>query len=555
MTKRLLLLLLGYLVYVPLFAQTYDLIIRNGTLYDGSGGVPYTGDLAIQGQRIAAIGTFKGKAKREINARGLAVAPGFVNMLSHAYSSLLVDGRSLSDLRQGVTLEVFGENSMGPLSEAMRQDMLAQQGDYKYEVPWTTLGEFLTHLEKKGVATNFASFVSASEVREHELGQINRAPNAEELRRMKKLVEQAMQEGAMGLTTMLIYVPATFATTEEIVELAKVAAKYGGMFTAHMRSEGNRLEQAVDEMFQISQQAQIPTEIYHLKSAGQANWPKLDRVMAKIDSARRAGLPITANMYNYTAGATGLDAAMPPWVQEGGLQEWRRRLQDPALRQRVATDMTDPTQAWENLALASGPDGMLLLGFKQDSLKKYSGQTLTEVARLRGQSWTETAMDLVVHDDSRVGVAYYMMSEENVKKQIALPYMRFGSDAGSIAPEGFWLKASRHPRTYGNFARLLGKYVRDERVISLPEAIHRLTALPCQSLKIKERGLLQVGYYADVVVFDPATIQDKATFEKPHQLAEGVVHVLVNGTQVLDNGSHTHAMPGLAVRGPGWKPK
>ncbi|GAB2798918.1 D-aminoacylase [Rhabdobacter roseus] len=543
------------MVYVPLFAQTYDLIIRNGTLYDGSGGVPYTGDLAIQGQRIAAIGTFKGKAKREINARGLAVAPGFVNMLSHAYSSLLVDGRSLSDLRQGVTLEVFGENSMGPLSEAMRQDMLAQQGDYKYEVPWTTLGEFLTHLEKKGVATNFASFVSASEVREHELGQINRAPNAEELRRMKKLVEQAMQEGAMGLTTMLIYVPATFATTEEIVELAKVAAKYGGMFTAHMRSEGNRLEQAVDEMFQISQQAQIPTEIYHLKSAGQANWPKLDRVMAKIDSARRAGLPITANMYNYTAGATGLDAAMPPWVQEGGLQEWRRRLQDPALRQRVATDMTDPTQAWENLALASGPDGMLLLGFKQDSLKKYSGQTLTEVARLRGQSWTETAMDLVVHDDSRVGVAYYMMSEENVKKQIALPYMRFGSDAGSIAPEGFWLKASRHPRTYGNFARLLGKYVRDERVISLPEAIHRLTALPCQSLKIKERGLLQVGYYADVVVFDPATIQDKATFEKPHQLAEGVVHVLVNGTQVLDNGSHTHAMPGLAVRGPGWKPK
>lgn len=532
-------------------AQNYDVVIRNGTLYDGSGGVPYQGDVAIKGKKIVAVGKVPDRGLQEIDARGLAVAPGFVNMLSHAYTALLRDGRSLSDIKQGVTLEVFGENSMGPLSPQMKQDMIQQQGEDTYEVPWTTLAEFMRHLEQKGVATNFASFVSASEIREHELGQINRAPTPGELTRMKALVRQAMREGAMGLTTMLIYVPATFATTDELVELAKVASKYEGLFTAHIRSEGDRLLEAVDEMIRVSKEAEIPVEIYHLKAAGKANWHKLDRVITKIDSARRAGLPITTNMYNYIAGATGLDAAMPPWVQEGGLQEWRRRLQDPAKRQKVAEEMTAPAVNWENLCLAAGPEGTILLGFKQDSLKKYVGKTLAEVAALRGKPWYETAMDLVVQDDSRVGVAYFLMSEENVRQQIALPYMSFGSDAGSIAPEGNALKRNPHPRTYGNFARLLGKYVRDEKIISLQEAVRRLTALPCRNLKIDDRGYLKPGYFADIAIFDPATIQDKATFDQPHQLAEGMVHVFVNGTQVLKNGNHTHATPGMAVYGPG----
>jgi len=549
MKKIFLLLLISY----TSFSQTYDVVIRNGTLYDGSGQVPYRGDVAIKNKKIAAIGEVSGRGQQEIDAQGLAVAPGFVNMLSHAYTALLRDGRSLSDIKQGVTLEVFGENSMGPLSPQMKQDMVQQQGEDTYDVTWTTLAEFMQHLENKGVATNFASFVSASEIREHELGQINRAPTPEELARMKALVQQAMQEGAMGLTTMLIYVPATFAKTDELVALAKVASEYQGLFTAHIRSEGDRFEQAVDEMIRVSKEAKIPIEIYHLKAAGKANWNKLDRVITKIDSARRAGLPITANMYNYIAGATGLDAAMPPWVQEGGLQEWRRRLQDPAIRAKVALEMTDSATDWENLCLAAGPEGTILLGFKQDSLKKYVGKTLAEAATLRGKPWYETAMDLVVQDDSRVGVAYFLMSEENVRKQIALPYMSFGSDAGSIAPEGNNLKRNPHPRTYGNFARLLGKYVREEKIISLQEAIHRLTALPCENLSIKDRGYLKPGYFADVVIFDPKTIQDKATFDKPHQLAEGMVHVLVNGTQVLKNGEHTNATPGVAVYGPGKK--
>jgi N-acyl-D-amino-acid deacylase len=547
MKKTILLLLLS----CASFAQTYDVVIRNGTLYDGSGKVPYQGDVAIKNKKIVAVGKVSGTGIQEIDATGLAVAPGFVNMLSHAYTALLRDGRSLSDIKQGVTLEVFGENSMGPLSPQMKQDMIQQQGEDTYEVPWTTLAEFMHHLEKQGVATNFASFVSASEIREHELGQINRAPTTEELTRMKALLRQAMREGAMGLTTMLIYVPATFARTDELVELAQVAREYNGLFTAHIRSEGERLEQAVDEMIRVSKEARIPVEIYHLKAAGKANWNKLDRVITKIDSARKAGLPITTNMYNYIAGATGLDAAMPPWVQEGGLQAWRRRLQDPATRDRVAQEMTDAAADWENLCLAAGPEGTILLGFKQDSLKKYVGKTLAEVATLRGKPWPQTAMDLVVQDDSRVGVAYFLMSEENVRKQVALPYMSFGSDAGSIAPEGNNLKRNPHPRTYGNFARLLGKYVRDEKIISLQEAVRRLTALPCTNLKINDRGYLKTGYFADLAIFDPATIRDKATFDQPHQLAEGMVHVFVNGTQVLKNGEHTNATPGVAVYGPG----
>ncbi|WP_207506322.1 N-acyl-D-amino-acid deacylase family protein [Telluribacter humicola] len=534
-------------------AQTYDLLIRNGTVYDGLGGTPYVADVAIQGDRIAAIGKLKKARAREIvDAGGLAVAPGFINMLSHAYTSLLRDGRSLSGIKQGVTLEVFGESSMGPLSDQMKQDMISQQGEFKYDIPWTTLGEFLEHLEKRGVSTNFASFVSASEVRENVIGMINRAPTPDELERMKALVQQAMDEGAVGLTTMLIYVPATFAKTDELVELAKVAARYNSLFTAHMRSEGDRIEAAVDEMLRIAKEANIPVEIYHLKAAGKHNWHKLDPVLARIDSANRVGLKVTANMYNYIAAATGLDAAMPPWVQEGGLQEWRRRLQDPAIRARVAEEMTRPAD-WENLALGAGPEGMILTSFRQDSLRKYTGKTLVEVAALRGKSWYETAMDLVVQDDSRIGTAYFLMSEENVKKQIRQPYMSFGSDSGSQAPEGLSLNSNPHPRAYGNVARLLGKYVREEKVITLPEAIRRLTSLPATNLHLRDRGQLKAGYYADVVIFDPARVRDLSTFDHPHQLSEGVHHVWVNGTQVLKSGEHTGATPGRAMRGTGRK--
>jgi N-acyl-D-amino-acid deacylase len=417
------------------------------------------------------------------------------------------------------------------------------------------LGGYLDYLQKRGVSTNVASFVGASTVRAMELGYANRKPNAEELQHMKKHVETAMQEGAMGLASALIYTPGTYAETPELIELSKVVAQYEGMYISHLRSEGNQFEKAVDELIGIAKAANIHAEIYHLKAGGKTNWHKIDKVVAKIDSARKAGLNITTDMYNYVAGATGLDAAMPPWVQEGGFDQWSKRLQSPAARQKVAKEMSTPQGNWENLCLAAGPDKTLLIGFKTDSLRKYIGKTLAEVAAVKKKTWQETAMELVVSDGSRVDVVYFLMSEENVKKQIKLPYMSFCSDAGSMAPEGVFLKASQHPRAYGNFARLLGKYVRDEKVISLEEAIRKLTSLPCDNLKIKKRGRLEVGNYADVVIFDPMKIQDKATFEKPHQLSEGMMHVFVNGTQVVKNGQHTNKKPGRFVKGPGWKGK
>jgi N-acyl-D-amino-acid deacylase len=491
----------------------------------------------------------------EIDAAGLAVAPGFINMLSWATESLIADGRSQSDIRQGVTLEVFGEGwSMGPLNEAMRREMLERQGDIKYEIPWTTLGEYLEYLVRRGVSTNVASFVGATTVRIHVLGYENRPPTPEEMERMRQLVRQAMEEGALGVGSSLIYAPAFYASTEELIELCKVAAEYGGMYISHIRSEGNRLLEAIDELIRIAREAKIPAEIYHLKAAGRANWPKLDEAIRRIEAARAQGLRITANMYPYTAGATGLDAAMPPWVQEGGHRAWIERLKNPAIRQRVTREMRTPTDRWENLYLMAGsPENVLLVGFKNEALKPLIGKTLAEVARLRGRSPEDTIIDLVIEDDSRVGAVYFLMSEENVRKQIALPWMSFGSDAESLAPEGVFLKANPHPRAYGTFARVLGRYVREEKIIPLEEAIRRMTSLPAENLKLDRRGRLKVGYFADVVVFDPAKVQDHATYERPHQYATGVIHVFVNGVPVLRNGEHTGATPGRVVRGPGYK--
>ncbi len=535
--------------------EQYDVILRGGTIYDGSGGPPVVGDVAIRGDSIVAVGDVgSAGAATELDVTGLAVAPGFINMLSWATVSLIEDGRSLSGIKQGVTLEVFGEgSSMGPLNDAMKQEMLEQQGDIRFDVAWTTLGEYLEHLVERGVSTNVASFIGATTVRVHEIGYEDRPPTAEELERMRALVRQAMEEGALGVGSSLIYAPAFYAKTDELIELARVAAEYGGMYISHMRSEGNRLLEAVDELLTIAREANIPAEIYHLKAAGTENWPKIDEVIAKVEAARAEGLRITADMYTYTAGATGLDAAMPPWVQEGGLQQWKARLQDPQIRARLRREMTTPTDEWESLYLLAGsPEQVILVGFKQDSLKYLTGKSLAEVARMRGKSPEETAMDLVVQDDSRVGTVYFLMSEDNVKKQIALPWMSFGSDAGSLAPEGVFLKSNPHPRAYGNFARLLGKYVREEQIIPLEEAVRKLTTLPAENLKLRRRGALRPGYFADVVVLDPTTIADHATIENPHQLATGMVHVFVNGVQVLRDGEHTGAKPGRVVRGPGW---
>lgn len=535
------------------FPEEYDVLVRGGTLYDGSGGPPRVGDVAINGDVIVALGEIEDATGRiEIKAHGLAVAPGFINMLSHATSSLIVDPRSMSDILQGVTLEVFGESSMGPLNDAMKTGMKDRQGDLKFDVEWTTLGEYLEFLEARGIAPNVASFVGASTIRVHEIGRADRPPSHEELERMKALVEQAMEEGALGVTSALIYAPATYASTDELVELARAASKHGGRYIAHIRSEGNTFLEAIDETLTIAKKAGIPVEIYHLKAAGKKNWHKMDLAIQKIEDARANGTDVTANMYTYIAGATGLDASMPPWVQEGGYEAWSHRLMDPQVRERVKAEMNRDTDEWENLFHAAGPEKMLLIGFKNEDLKPLTGKTLAEVAQARETTPAELAMDLVVEDGSRVGTVYFLMTEENVKKQIALPWVSFGSDAGSLAAEGAFLKSSAHPRAYGNFARLLGKYVRDESVIPLEEAIRKLTSFPAENLRIRNRGRLAPGYYADLAIFDPEAIQDPATFEKPHQYSTGMVHVLVNGIQVLSYGEHTGATPGRVVRGPGW---
>ena len=533
----------------------YSVIIRGGTIYDGSGGTPYVGDVAMKGDKITYVGPHApGRAARTVDATGKAVSPGFINMLSWANESLIADGRGLSDTAQGVTLEVMGEgNSMGPLTPEMKRLELQRQGDIKYPIRWTTLGEYLDYMTKKGVTPNLASFVGATTVRVHELGEKDVDPTPAQLTKMQALVRQAMKEGAMGVGSSLIYAPANYAETPELIALTTEAGNCGGMYISHMRSEGNKLIEAIDELIEISRQSGAPAEIYHFKQGGKPNWAKIDEAIAHVNAARAQGQRITADMYNYTAGATGLDAAMPTWVQSGGLEEWIKRMKDPAVRARLVKEMRTPSQAWENLLLLSGsPDNVLLIAFKNPKLKPLTGKTLAQVASMRGKSPEETAMDLVIEDGSRVGTVYFMMSEDNVKRATGLPWMSFGSDEASEAPEGVFLKSSSHPRAYGNVARLLGHYVRDEKTATLQDAVRRLTSLPASNLGIRQRGALKAGFYGDVVVFDPAKIQDHATFEKPKQLASGVNDVFVNGVQVWRNGKHTGAKPGRVVRGAGW---
>jgi N-acyl-D-amino-acid deacylase len=519
-------------------------------VYDGSGGDAIRGDLAIRGDRIAAVGKVNGRGTTEIDAHGLAVAPGLINVMSQAQESLIADGRGMSDIKQGVTLEVFGEGeSMGPLSPAMKEELKRYQTDIKYDVGWTTLSEYLEWLTQRGVSPNVASFIGAATPRINILGRANRAPTPAELEQMRGLVRQAMNDGAFGVASALIYAPGAYAKTDELIELCKAAAPFGGMYISHMRSEGNQLLEAVDELISIARATGVHAEIYHLKAAGEKNWPKMDDLIRKVEAARSSGLHITADMYTYTAGATGLDAAMPTWVQEGGLEEWRRRLQDPAIRARVIQEMRTPSDAWENLLMLAGsPDRVLLVGFRTDKLKPLTGKTLGEVARMRGVSPEDAAIDLVIEDDSRISTIYFIISEDNVRKQIRQPWVTFGSDAEAPAPEGVFLKSSTHPRAYGNFANLLGKYVREEHVISLPEAIRRMTSYAASDLGIADRGALKPGYFADVVVFDPQTISARATYQNPHQYAVGVAHVFVNGVQVLRDGEHTGAKPGRVVR-------
>ncbi len=531
----------------------YDLIIRNGTIIDGSGAAPYTGDVAITGDRIVAVGPrLPGTAPRTIDASGLTVAPGFINMLSWADESLIEDGASESDIRQGVTLEVFGEGwSNGPITDAMAVREEGRQGDLKHPIPWRSLGDYLRFMEARGIAPNIASFVGHGTVRDHLLGEGDVDPTPAQLAAMQNLVRQGMNDGGMGLGSSLIYAPGTYAETPELIALATASAQCGGMYISHMRNESDQVLEAVDELIAIARASGGPAEIYHLKQAGRGNWGKLDAIIAKVEAARADGIRITADMYTYTAGATGLDAAMPTWVQAGGYEAWKKRLEDPATRAKVLAEMRSPPNGWENLMRHAGADKMILLGFKKEKLKPLAGRTLAEVAKQRGTSPEDTAIDLVIEDGSRVAVAYFLMDEANVARQVALPWMAFDSDAASQAPRGVFLKSSVHPRAYGNFARLLGKYVRDERRTTLPDAIRRLTSFPAANLGIKDRGLLRPGMMADVAMFDAATIADKATFDQPQQFAIGMRHVLVNGVAVLRDGEMTPARPGRAVLGPG----
>jgi N-acyl-D-amino-acid deacylase len=534
--------------------QSYDVILRGGTVYDGTGTPGRIADVGIRGDRIAAVGDLaSAQGKTVLDAKGLAVAPGFINMLSWSTDSLIADGRSQGEIRQGVTLEVMGEgHSMGPLTDEMKRRAVEQQGDIRYDITWTTLAEYLAFLEKKGISPNVASYIGAATIREHVVGLDDRKATPEELEKMRALVRQEMQAGALGIGSSLIYAPGTYASTEELIELSKAAAPYGGRYISHLRSEGDRFLESVDELITIARVAGVPAEIYHLKAAGASNWPKMDQAIAKIEAARKEGLRITADMYTYTAGSTGFDACIPPWSRAGGYDELFKRIADPATRARMIAEMRAPAVGWENLCQAAGtPHGLLLVEFKNDALKPLTGKRLDEVMKIRGTDAENTILDLIAEDRTRVGVVFFLMSEDNVRKQVKLPWVSLGSDASSMAPEGVFLKSSTHPRAYGNFARFLGRYVRDEKLVPLPDAIRRLTSLPAANLGLKDRGLLKVGAFADVVAFDPATIADKATFEQPHQYAVGMRHVLVNGVPVLRDGEHTGATPGRALKGAG----
>ncbi|HEY2648061.1 MAG TPA: D-aminoacylase [Puia sp.] len=535
--------------------RTYDTIIRDGLIYDGNGGEPYQGDIAIDADTIAFIGDLKNsRSNNEINAEGKAISPGFINMLSHSEESLIQDARSQSDLRQGVTLEVFGELSMGPLNEKMKKQMADGQRDIKYPVTWNTLGEYMNWLEKKGISCNIASFVGTGTVRQYVIGEDDVAPTATQLDHMKLLIDQAMDEGAMGITNALIYPPDFFAKTDELVPLAKEAAKYGGMYTSHIRSEGSKLFEAVRELISISKQTGIRVEIYHLKEAGRDNWSKLDSLIKIVEKARKEGVPITANMYTYNRSATGLTASFPPGLQDGGFDKLWKKLQDKKIREQMKKAMNTNATDWENTYYqAGGAAGVLMIGFKKDSLRKYIGKTLAEVAAYRGRSAEETAMDLIVEDSTRIEVVYSSMDENNVRREVALPWVSFGSDEASTAPEGVFLLSSAHPRAYGTFARVIGKFVRDEKMLSLQQAIYQLSKLPAMNLKLDRRGELKPGNYADIVLFDPKLVKDHATYEKPLQYATGISDVLVNGVQVIKNGEHTGARPGRFIKGPGFR--
>lgn len=536
--------LLVLLIFIGCQSETtYDIVLQNGRIYDGEGGKPYSGDIGINSDTIAFIGeanTLKGT--ETVPLHGMSVAPGFINMLSWANITLLEDGRSQSDIRQGVTLEVMGEGrSMGPLNPKMKENMQNGQGDITFDVAWTTLGEYLQHLEDKGVSTNVASFVGNGTLRTHVMGFENRHATAEELEEMRRLTRQAMEEGAVGISSALLYAPSMYASTEELIELAKVAAEYNGMYISHIRNEGDQLLESLDELIQISKEADIHAEVYHLKASSKRNWGKMDRAIAKIDSARNAGLPVTADMYTYNASSTGLHVQLPDWARENGVTAMLERLADPKNRER----------AIKELEFRNRPETILLVGFRSEEMRKYSGKYLHEVAEEWGKSPEETLVDLLLQDQSRVQVVYFSMSEENIKKKVAVPWVSFCSDAGSYTNEGVFIKQMTHPRSYGSFIRVLGKFARDEGVITLEEGIRKLTSLPADNLKLKRRGRLEVGHYADVVVFDPKKVTDKATFTEPHQYAEGMVHVFVNGGQVLKDGEHTGATPGRFVKGPG----
>src|SRR5229473_1992215 len=544
-------------ILLPAFGQeppNFDVIIKGGTVYDGTGSEARHVDLAIRGDRIAGLGDYKnGKAKTIVDGRGLAVAPGFINMLSWSTESLIQDGRSQGELRQGVTTEIMGEGeSMGPVNDRVREYALKQQADIKYEIKWNTLAEYLQYLEKRGISCNVASFVGATTIRAYVIGFDDRAPTPQELDQMRDLVRKEMEAGALGIGTSLIYPPAFYAKTEELIEMCKVAAQYKGKYISHMRSEGNQLFEAFDELLRIAREAKIPAEVYHIKAAGQKNWPKLDEFLARIEKARSEGLNIRANMYTYTAAGTGLDACFPPWTEDGGYDALFKRLRDPATREKIKAEVKIDSDKWENLYLGAGsPDNILLCAFKSDKLKSLTGKTLAQVAKMRGKDPIDTAMDLVAEDESRIGTVYFIMSEENVKKELKKPWISFGSDEASQAPESPFTKSNPHPRAYGNFARVLGKYVRDETVLSMSDAIHRLSGLPATNLGLDRRGFLKEGMFADVVVFDPKTITDHATFDRPHQYATGMKHVFVNGVQVIKDGEHTGTEPGRALWGPG----
>jgi N-acyl-D-amino-acid deacylase len=538
----------------PPAADKFDVVIKGGTVYDGSGEKPRVIDVGIRGDRIAGLGSFSAEQGRTvIDAKGLAVAPGFINMLSWSTDSLIEDGRSQSEIREGVTTEIMGEgNSMGPLNDRMKARMLEQQGDIKYAIKWSTLAEYLRFLEQRGISCNVASFVGATTIRDYVIGLEDKQPTPEQLEQMRQLVRQEMEAGALGIGSSLIYPPAFYAKTEELIELCKVAAKYQGKYISHMRSEGNQLLQAIDELIRISKEAGIPAEIYHIKAAGQPNWGKADAMLAKVEEARKAGMKITADMYTYTAAGTGLDACFPPWTEDGGYPALFKRLRDPATREKIAAEVRTPSDKWENLYLAAGsPEKILLSGFKSDKLKPLTGKSLAEVAKMRGKDPIETAMDLISEDESRIDAIYFLMSEDNVKKEIAKPWVSFGSDEASQAPEGNFLKSNCHPRAYGNFSRVIGKYVREEKILTLEEAVRKLSGLPATNLGLDHRGFVREGMFADVVIFDPATVGDRATFEKPHQYSVGMKHVFVNGVQVLKDGEHTGAKPGKAIWGPG----